>query len=146
MTVNYRRLARIHLENTKIQLDTHEDFNLHYAALELRMSMESLTYDRAIAYKDEFPPDEYQTWQPQKIMSVLLEIDPRVDQGSSIAIGAHDGVPPSKMTSLGTEVVLSMKILKEHYHELGSYLHIQSMKKMDTSSTGGSLRNPYLRT
>ena len=51
------------------------------------MAMEALTYDRALAYKDEFPPDEYETWQPIKVMSVLLEIDPTTDKNSSISFG-----------------------------------------------------------
>lgn len=49
------------------------------------MAMEALTYDRAASYKDEFPPDEYETWQPRKVMSVLLEIDPMADKDSVLA-------------------------------------------------------------
>lgn len=45
--------------------------------------MEALTYDRALAYKDEFPSDEYETWQPSKVMSVLFEIDPTTEDSSN---------------------------------------------------------------
>lgn len=132
MVVNYRSLAKRHLESAKLQLNTKKELNLKYAALELRMAMEAITYDRAIAYKDEFPPEEYETWQPQKVMLVLLEIDSIADQNRSIAFAPmkHDGSVPSEMISLGTDVVLNMRVLKKHYHAIGSYLHMLSMKNM----------------
>jgi len=144
MTVNYRNLARTHLKNAEVELGMKTDQYLKYAALELRMSMEALTYDRAIAYKDEFPPSEYETWQPRKVMSVLLDIDPMADKDSSLAIGIEEqyGVPAPQMNSLGSEKVLSMKLLKKHYDALGSYLHIQSMKQR---RTGAVLDNKKVR-
>ena len=130
--MNYRNLARKHLKSAEEELGANTELRLKYAALELRMAMEALTYDRAIAYKDEFPPTEYETWRPRKVMSVLLDIDPMADKDSSLAIGMEEeyGVPAPKMTSLGAEKVLSMKVLKKHYDALGSYLHIQSMKQV----------------
>ena len=93
--------------------------------------MEALTYDRALAFKDEFPPDEYKTWQPKKVMLVLLEFHPRADADRALAIGRQEeeGVPASIMHSLGTERVLNMDALKKHYDALGSYLHLPSMKQ-----------------
>ncbi len=95
------------------------------------MAMECLTYDRALAYKDEFPPNEYDTWQPKKVMAVLLEIDPDADKDSSLAIGSEEipSVPASSLQSLGSEKVLSMRVLQKHYDALGSYLHVQSLKQ-----------------
>jgi hypothetical protein len=132
VAMNYRNLAREHLKTAKDELSTKSNHRLKYAALELRMAMEALTYDRALAYKGEFPPDEYETWQPRKVMSVLLDIDPMADKDSSLAIGIEEknGVPAPKINSLGAEKVLSMKILKKHYDALGSYLHVQSMKQL----------------
>lgn len=130
--INYRRLCGEHLSNAKKQLDTLDDSNLKYAALELRMSMEGLTYDRAIAYKNEFPQEEYKTWQPKQIMSVLLEIDSAAGQDRTLAFGVEgpNGTSPSTMQLLGTETVLNMNVIKKHYQALGSYLHMQSMNKM----------------
>lgn len=129
--MNYRHQAREYLKRSKEELATADKDHLKYAALELRMAMESLTYDRALAYKDEFPPDEYETWQPLKLMQVLIDIDPTADMGGSLAVGLEEnpGVPASKMTSMGSEIVLNMSTLKEHYSALGSYLHVQSLKQ-----------------
>jgi len=92
--------------------------------------MEAITYDRAQAFKDEFPKSEYDTWQPKKIMSVLLEIEPTTDRDSSLAYGIEDesGVPTTKMKALGSEVVLNMATIRKHYDALGSYLHIPTIK------------------
>lgn len=129
--MNYRHEARQHLQGAKNELSANSDERLKFAALELRMAMESLTYDRASAFKDEFPPQEYGTWQPKKVMAVLLEIDPRADKDSSLAIGGETvpGQPASSLHALGSEKVLNMSVLRKHYDALGSYLHVPTMKQ-----------------
>lgn len=63
--MKYRNDAREYLQRSKNELNSSDNERLKYAVLELRMAMEALTYDRALAYKDEFPPNEYETWQPR---------------------------------------------------------------------------------
>ncbi|MCF8146250.1 MAG: hypothetical protein K9N21_20270 [Deltaproteobacteria bacterium] len=135
--MNYRGIAREHLKAATEQLEKGTDSNLKYAALELRMAMEAVTYDRAAAFKEEFPTDEYDTWQPKKVMAVLLEIEPLADKDSTIAFGLEEeyGVPAKKMTSLGTETVLNMGVLKKHYDALGSFLHILTIKSAKAGKT-----------
>lgn len=130
MGSGYRQQARDLLKSAEEEIGSDDEQRLRYAALDLRMAMEALTYDRALAYKDEFPPSEYEKWQPRKVMSILLEIDPTADKDCSLAVGVEKeyGVPVPEMQSLGSEVVLSMKVLKQHYDALGSYLHLQSLK------------------
>ncbi|WP_194863985.1 hypothetical protein [Alloalcanivorax profundimaris] len=129
--MNYTEIAREHLKAATEQLEIGADSALKYAALELRMAMEAITYDRAAAFKEEFPIEEYDTWQPRKVMAVLLEIDPMADKDSTIAFGLEEenGVPAKKMTSLGVETVLSMRVLKKHYDALGSFLHIPTIRR-----------------
>ena len=137
MNMNLRNKARTHLKAASEQLEAGYDSALKYAALELRMAMEAITYDRALSFKEEFPTEEYDTWQPKKVMAVLLEIDPMTDKDSTIAFGLEEkyGVQAKKMTSLGTETVLNMKVLKKHYDALGSFLHILTIKSMKSGET-----------
>lgn len=130
--MNFHNYSRRCLKRCEEELGSCDDERLKYAALELRMSMEALTYDRALAYKDEFPPAEYETWQPRKVMTVLLDIDPLADKDSSLAFGKGEeyDVPAQLMRSLGSEKVLNMATLRKHYDALGSYLHVQSMKQV----------------
>jgi hypothetical protein len=128
---DYRNDARRELARAKDELASADDERLKYAALELRMAIESLSYDRALAYKDEFPPSEYEIWQPRKVMAILLEIDPNADKDNSLAFGIEPslGVMPDVMEALGTERVLNMETIKRHYDALGSYLHVPTIKQ-----------------
>ena len=132
--MNYRDQAQKLLENAKKELETNDNTHLKYAALELRMVMEAITYDRAIAFKDEFPPNEYKTWQPRKVMSVLLEITDLADQDCTVSYRKEGitGKTGQELKSLGTENVLNMSMLKDHYDALGSYLHMSTPKQSET--------------
>lgn len=127
----HRSRARNALASAQSELSSGEDQRLKYAALELRMAIESVTYDRALAYKSEFPPHEYETWQPKKVMSVLLEIDSTADSDSTLSFGVEPspGQKPEIMRLLGNEIVFNLKVIKKHYDALGSYLHAPSLKQ-----------------
>ena len=137
--MQYRDLARRHLKIARAELSSGQDERVTFAALELRMAIEALTYARARAYKEELPPQEYETWQPKKLMAVLLEIDPNIDKNSAIAVGVETeyGVKPDEMKWLGEESVLNMKTIKTHYDALGSFLHVPTLK----SITEGKVAN-----
>ncbi|UHH09644.1 hypothetical protein LU699_15480 [Luteimonas fraxinea] len=105
--------------------------NLRYAALELRMAIEALTYDRALAYERELPAEARTKWQPRQVMDALLEIDPHAGTSYRVSIGKEPalGVAPENMTDLGEDVVFGLSEIKRHYHALGSYLHMPSMQQ-----------------
>ncbi|KDU94704.1 hypothetical protein GLUCORHAEAF1_12320 [Komagataeibacter rhaeticus AF1] len=58
------------LARARDELTSVADERLKYAALELCMALESLTYYRAVTYRDECPPSGYETWQPRKMMAI----------------------------------------------------------------------------
>ena len=128
-------MANNALVNAREEMASQNEYRVRYAALELRQSLECLVYERAYSYREEIPPAEYLAWQPRKVLQLLLDIDPKADQGCAISIGA-EAVPgvaadPKDMKPLGTEHVLGMKTLKAHYDALGSYLHSPTLKKME---------------
>lgn len=131
-TSDYRHLARASLKRSIELQEAGEDHSLVYAALELRKAMEALTYERARAFKDDFPPSEYATWRPKDVMSVLLEIDGNADKNSSLSIGEEEeyGKGSNKMEPLGTETVLNMATIKKNYAAIGSYLHIPTIEHL----------------
>lgn len=110
MTVDFRSMARSHLSDVREALEQHSPSTLRSAALSLRMSMEAFTYERAKLYADDLSAEEYETWQPRKLMRILLEIDPHADTtcGLSYGIKPSLGETPEKMTFLGTENVLNL--------------------------------------
>jgi hypothetical protein len=126
---DYRNRARRHLERARAELNSNDDERLPYVVLELRFAMEAITYDRAQAFKDELPYEEYGTWQPRKVVAVLAGIDPSIMKSSTLRMGRQDqlGVPSTNMKTLGTEFVLTAEDIKGHYDALGSGLHIPTM-------------------
>jgi DNA-directed RNA polymerase subunit RPC12/RpoP len=130
--LNFRQRARDAVDRASAELNSNSPERLKYAALELRMAMECLTYERASSYASELPPTEYETWQPRKLMQLLLEIDPRADRDSSVAFGLEDepGKEATTMTFLGKEKVLNLATIKRHYDALGSYLHTPTLKQL----------------
>lgn len=129
---NFRHEARQALDLARAQLATGQTDYLKYAALELRMAMEALTYDRAEAYAAELPPSEYDMWQPKKLLQQLLDIDPFADKDSTISYGMEEeyGIQPAVMNALGPEKVLNLATLKKHYDALGSHLHMPTIKQL----------------
>jgi hypothetical protein len=97
--------------------------------------MEALTYDRALAFKQYIPPEEYKTWQSRKLMMVLLDIDPLIGMTADVAFGPQnkDGKSrPENMRFLGTDRVFTLADLKEHYDAIGSYLHMPSLQQLQS--------------
>lgn len=143
--LNYRHLARESLSRAKTELASQDLHRLRYAALELRDAMEAVTYDRALAFKDEIPPEEYRTWQPRKLMAVLVDIDPSIGMTSTLAVGieSEHGKQAENMKTLGTDHVLTLKDIKAHYDAIGSYLHMPSLEQLEA----GKIADPAkLRT
>lgn len=142
MTNDFRAAARGCLERARALLQTDNSGAVRYAALELRMALEALTYGRAAVYADDLPASGYRTWQPRKVLQLLLSMDPNADQGAALAIGIEEtyGQPAKDMQSMGKEHVLSFTTIKRHYDALGSYLHFPTMEqceKGDTPSLAG---------
>lgn len=137
MKVNFRGRARARLAQAKIELAAGDDERVKYAALELRMAIEAVTYDRAQAFKAEIPPTDYAVWQPKRLMQLLLEIDPTADQAATISLGLEPspGVAPAQMHTLGTDRPFSLKSIKAHYDALGSYLHLPTLRQFETGTT-----------
>lgn len=100
------------------------------AALALRMAMEYLTYHRLEAYPGEI--SDFETWQPKKVMEMLLQIDPHADKDSVIRFGLEEtpGEAATEMKTLGAEKVLNLRTIKKYYDALGSFLHAPTLGQL----------------
>lgn len=131
--MDYRSEARKSLERAKKNLEKDDASDTRYAALDLRMALESLIYEKAQNYKGELSPKILSTWQPRKLLVHILEIDPDADKSSSLAVGIEEeyGKPSTDMKFLGTENVLSLTNIKKYYDRIGSYLHSPTIEQVD---------------
>lgn len=133
MKPDFRSVAKKHLARAKTRLEKDDEPDLVHAALELRMSMEAIVYGYAQAYAEELPPLAHNTWQPRKVLELLLEIDPHCDKDATIAVGTEEefGVPAPTVEMVGKETRLSLKDVKKHYDRLGSHLHIPTIAQFE---------------
>lgn len=132
--INLRNEAWEALNRAKLELASGEPTRARYGALELRLAMEAVTYDRAQSFSSEIPPDEYARWQPKKLMQVLHQIDPTIAMTSTVSSGTEDvfeiSPPPNKMKLVGTDNVLTLADLKKTYDAIGSALHMPHLKQL----------------
>lgn len=137
--INFRHIVKARLAQAKIELGSANDERLKYAALELRMAIEGITYDRAMAFKDEIPPSEFGTWQPKKLMQLLLDIDPDADQTVTVSFSEEitPDVPTKEWHTLGTDRVFNLNSIRAHYDALGSFVHLLSIKQIESAQTHG---------
>lgn len=133
--MDYRNKARKCLSRAEIELSTNDDNRLRYAALEIRLALESLIYQKASIYKTELPEKILKTWQPRRLLAALIEIDPYADSSPIIQFGkeAKFGVAAqeSEMILMGKDRNLSLKEIKDYYDKIGSYLHVPTLYQTD---------------
>jgi hypothetical protein len=131
--VNYRTEARDALKRAKNELSHEDDSRAKYAALELRMALESLIYDISKSYREELSETDFNTWQPKKLLEFLIEIDPSVEKKSEWRIGKQEqkGELPAVMSNLGVDRRLTLKEIKSFYDRFGNYLHTLTIKQLE---------------
>lgn len=133
MTYPFRAEARNALNIAKTELATADDARLRFAALQLRLALEALTYERAQMYQDELPPSEIDVWQPGKVIKVLIEIEPHTYQNATYRIRreASETSPAGDWMPLGHDVVIPMKEVQKHHSALSSALHMPTIKQLN---------------
>ena len=113
------------MERAKNLLSKGGSVSLHYAALELRMCMEAITYEKLRASARHIPPKVLETWQPPQAVKALLEYEPHTDKPFAIYAGLEKeyGVQSDEMKYVGKHRPFKLGWLRKHYNKLGGYLH-----------------------
>lgn len=103
--------------------------NLRYAALELRLCIEALTYEKLRSYANMVPEEVLRTWQPPQAVKALLEFEPRADRTFTLYAGIEEefGTPAKDMKYIGTHASLRLGWLRKHYNKLGNLLHVPAV-------------------
>jgi len=118
--MDYRNHSRKLLVSAKSKLAccNHED--IAYVALDLRMALECLIYEKVGLYKEEIPKIDLETWQPPQLLKTMLEVDPLADKSSTFSMKREgEGMEDQPYRYLGTENQLGLKDLKHYYNRLG---------------------------
>ncbi len=120
--------------------------SLRYACLEIRYCVEAIAYEKLRLYEKNIPKGVLEIWQPRKVIDVLEEYDPLVNQSYTLRIWSEK---PSgerdKLVFSGEHKTLSPAILKKHYNKLGGYLHVPTPAQVtNRNNTGDSALKDYL--
>jgi hypothetical protein len=88
------------------------------------MGIEHLFYELIPLYREELGDDILTAnWQPQRIFDEILECNPDADKDARYIFGPS-GTQPDGEGWIGVDSKApSKKLLKDHYHRLGRYLH-----------------------
>ncbi len=109
-------------------LSTEEPNAVRYAALELRLCMEAITYEKLRSFSSSVNPHFVlaKDWQPPQAVKFLLEFEPQADKSFTLAMGVEDeyGQPAKQMNFFGEHKALPYKWLRKHYNKIGKILHV----------------------
>lgn len=116
---------------------------LTYAAIECRLAIELICYDRLRFSHDYISPRDISNWTPNYVVRTLIqEIDPNLGQDATLHISKDDDLPERDLTQeeyealdwekLGTQSGVNAKELSKLHHALShNNLHV----RMPVSST-----------
>ena len=114
-----------HLERARTWLQDPTAEAIRCAALEVRLLIEELTYEKLRAASDIIPPAVLKTWQPPQAVKALLEFDEFADQSFEVQVGEHptDSDAEQVWLSLGSHHALTLQWIRKNYNKVGSLLH-----------------------
>lgn len=120
---------RDHLRRAKELIATGSAVNLRYAALELRMCLEAMTYEKARTFEKYLPASVLEKWQPAQLLKVMMQFDQYADQTFQLLVGSQSApgevADPASMQLVGEHKAFGFAWLRTNHHKLGSLLHAQ---------------------
>ena len=132
-----RHEARQCLERARELLGRQDASAVRYACLELRQAIEYLAYQQLEAYLDGVPDDAMRKWTPREVIAQMLEVDPKADRSSRIAVGREDapGQRSTKMKMLGEDRRFTFKWANRSHNALGNFLHAPTLHQLEAGGT-----------
>jgi hypothetical protein len=120
-----------HLQRAVLLLDSENTTDHIYACLELRFCIEAIVYQKLLHGIKKIPSSIVETWQPQKAIKMLSEIDELTSGDCKIEFNltATDALPKDGWLLLGEQKIPSVKWLAKNYNKLGNFLHLVEPKK-----------------
>ncbi|MFB0613696.1 hypothetical protein [Aurantiacibacter poecillastricola] len=117
------------IERIEALLSDDTDASVTYAALEARLALEKVCYDRLRQRHDYISHDQLKRWQPGAVVLTLMnEVDAHVGQTMTLKMGKNPGVKPEDddYVEIGTEVGFDPKRVAKMWQALANLaLHVR---------------------
>jgi hypothetical protein len=120
-----------HVRRARNLLDAEDAASLRYAALELRMAIEAIVYEKLRLYAPRLPAAVLDKWQPPQAMKALTQLEPHAGRPFQLRIAEQPapGVPGTDFKYLGEHRIFEPGWLRTNYNKLGSFLHRPSARQ-----------------
>lgn len=115
-------------------LDDKDPCKIRYAALECRLSIEEVCYDRLRLAHKYIPLDKVKDWQPPKLLKFLFrELEPSILGGSKLSISrtpqngvqelSREDYEAIDWVEVGEQPLLNIKRISKLYYKISKHLH-----------------------
>lgn len=126
------------IERITALLTEDTDASVTYAALEARMALEKVVYDRLRQRHDYISPEQLKAWTPGEVVKrLLLDVDDNLTSGFVLSMSRKPHVPGVKpededYVQIGTEMGFDAKMIAKMWQALaGLALHVRIPKSKD---------------
>lgn len=129
---------RTAIDRIKLLLEQNTDASVTYAALEARLAIEKVVYDRLRQRHEYISHDQLRRWQPGGVINALIsDVDEHMTQTMTLSISktpSREGVKleDEDYVAIGTEVGFNAKNIVKLWNALGRLaLHVRLPKTKD---------------
>ena len=124
-----------HLDRAKRLIEAGDEQSLVYAALELRLGLEVVCYEKLRLRLDHVSPEDIRDWRPKQVLEALRElVEPRIFE-NAVLWRAEEPVSeePRTWVQVGERKGMASRRWSEIWNKLGKYLHVQEPATRDSS-------------
>jgi hypothetical protein len=126
------------IERIKELLNEDTEQSVTFAALEARLALEKICYDRLRQRHDYISHDQLRRWQPGALMNTLMtNVDQHVTKTTIFSVGKNPSVPgitpdDDDYVEIGTEVGFEPKLVTKMWNALAKLaLHVRLPEHVD---------------
>lgn len=118
---------RPHLERARRLIEAGDERSFVYAALELRLGLELVCYEKLRMRLEYVSATEIADWRPRQVLEALEDLtDPNIFQDAILHVAEEPvSEEPKTWIKVCEQKALDAKRLSSIWNQLGSYLHVQ---------------------
>jgi hypothetical protein len=116
-------------DKIRAHLSAGDAMSLTYAALEARLALERVCYERLRISHKYISRNDLRTWKPQHVVRTVMDlVDPAIASEWVLQIGSEPGDNPPKFIPVGTQKGFDPKYISQLWQAMSSFLHCEMPK------------------
>lgn len=134
------RWLKAYTDKIKALLEASDPASVTYAALEARLALEHVCYERLRIAHDLISADDLRTWTPRYVVQTVIQmVDPHVASSWTLSIkpiSDNKPIPGDRSegwTTVGSQAGFDPKRIGQLWQAMGSFLHTELPQSRDHS-------------